>query len=258
MSKCCGLLILWFAVVNMQAQTPPVIVNSSETADGGDVIFLQGSGFGSSPWVEYSHGDSNWNYLVPVNSRQGFVSVQIPSTDTHLPDLLAVRMSPDNLNWSTAVFLNRARGTSLDTDEIAPGGSFRIFGRNLFFNKTPTVRFVDQLDSSSSIAVVNVSNSYSYLLSVIAPSSVIAGHKYEIYVSKGYSGNASAGDETLVAQTVVGRTGGTDYWNLGVQWAVDLTSFQTSTACLRIFDSRFTPWAMDRLMILVPLPVQLQ
>ena len=220
------LAFLTGSLAQSQTGQAPIILNSSETANAGDVIYLQGSGFGDFPVVQFSYNDSSWQSVSVLNSGNGYVSVTIPLTETRLPDLLTVRVSADSSNWSKPVYMNRARGISTDSDQIAAGGTLRIFGRNLYLGATPHVRFVDQSDNSSSVASVSVFHSSSYLLALTAPSSVVAGHTYSIYVSNGYSGNATSGGETLVEETVMGRNGGMDYWSLGVPWAPDLTSYQ--------------------------------
>ena len=201
----------------------PVIFNASQTAFAGDVIYLQGSGFGNSPYVRYAYNDSNWSTVPVTTSGSDAALVQMPASQTRLPDLLAMEISPDGFNWSAPVYINQARALSFDTSQVAPGSSFRVFGRNLMFSRTPTVRMVDAADGSSHQASVNSATSQSYVLSVTAPTDVQPNHQYSVYVSNGYSGNAMGNAETVAALTLQGRTSGTDYWSLGVPWAADLS-----------------------------------
>ena len=219
-------LLCWFLAGVLYGQVSgPVILHSSKSAVAGDIIYLQGSQFGSTPYVQYSYNDSNWQFAKIVSAFSGYVSIQIPATETRLPDLLTVRISPDNTTWSTPVYVNRTDGMSVDSDQIAPGGTLRIFGRNLRFEKTPTVRFFDQTTNLSYYGAVVSFASSQFRLTVTVPSEVVAGDIYSVYVSNGYVGNGTTGGETLVPQSVTGRTVGTDYWNLGVVWAADLTMY---------------------------------
>ena len=203
----------------------PVILNCTESAGTGDIIYLQGSGFGSTPYVEYSYNDSNWTAFASVTSGQGTVTVKIPGSETRLPDLLTVRVSPDNQTWSAPAYINMPIAMSFDTDQVAPGSSFRIFGRNLFFGRVSTVRFVDTVDGSSQAGTVNTSSSTHYVLSVTAPTNIKANHTYQLFVSNGYSGNAQSPVESLAHETLQGRLGGVDYWKLGLTWAADLSFY---------------------------------
>jgi len=188
----------------------------------GDVVYLQGSGFGTSPQVRYAFNDTNWAPLVPLTSSAEVAMVQFPSSLTRLPDLVAIQVSPDGANWSTPVYINQAKAYSFDTNQVGPGNSFRTFGRNLLFSRTSTVRLVDAADGSSHTASVNTGSSTSYALVATAPYDIQANHTYSVYVSNGYNGNGASGGETVAAATLTGRTSGGDYWNLGVPWAADL------------------------------------
>ena len=225
MFKGCILLLLSVLFSDAQTTSVPVILNASESANAGDVFFVQGSDFGTFPIVQYSFNDGNWTSIATLNAGHGYVSAQLPKTESRLPDLLTVRVSADSTTWSAPIYINQARGISLDSDQIAADAAFRIFGRNLYFNRMPSVRFVDQANGASSDALVETLTSTPYLLTVTAPSNVMAGHTYSIYVSNGYNGNDPSGGETLVGQTLTGRNNGTDYWNLGVAWAPDLTAY---------------------------------
>ena len=198
------------------------IFNASSTGLAGDVVYLQGSGFGTAPQVRCAFNDSHWNSLVPLTASGQAVMVQLPSSLSQLPDLVTIEVSPDGQSWSSPVFLNQAKALSFDSNQVAPGGLFRIFGRNLFFSRTPTVRLVDSADNSSHSASVNTSASTSYALSATAPIDLKSGHAYSVFVNNGYNGNASSGGETLAAATITGHAAGSDYWNLNVPWAADL------------------------------------
>ena len=148
--------------------------------------------------------------------------VQMPANLTRLPDLVEIEVSPDGYSWSAPVYLNQARGYSFDTNQVGPGNTFRIFGRNLMLSRTPSVRFVDNSDGSSHQAFANPGLSTSYALTVSAPADIQTGHNYAIYLTNGYNGNATTGGETVADTTLLGRSPGADYWNLGVPWAADL------------------------------------
>jgi len=188
----------------------------------GDVVYLQGSGFGTSPQVRYAFNDSNWTTLVPLTASAEAAMVQFPSSLTRLPDLVAIQVSPDGANWSSSVYINQAKAYSFDTNQVGPGNSFRTFGRNLLFSRTSTIRLVDAADGSSHSASVNTGSSTSYALVATAPYDIQANHTYSVYVSNGYNGNGGSGGETAAAATLTGRASGSDYWNLGVPWAADL------------------------------------
>lgn len=218
-------ILLLFALLRAQGQNASgdsVIFNISSTANAGDVIYIQGSGFGSSPQVQYAYNDSNWVSLSVITSGSNTAMVQLPSSQSRLPDLVTIRVSSNGSNWSTPVFLNQAKALSFDTTQVGPGSQFRIFGRNLIFSRTPTVRLVDSADGSSHQATINASSSKAYMLVANASTDIKANHTYSIYVSNGYNGNGSTGGETLAPVTLQGRASGGDYWQLGVTWSADL------------------------------------
>jgi hypothetical protein len=200
----------------------PVIFHASSSGLAGDVIYLQGSGFGTSPQVQYSFNDSNWFSLEVLTSGSNAAMVQLPVSQTRLPDLMTIHISPDGSNWSSPIYVNQAKALSFDTNQIGAGNSFRIFGRNLIFSRTPTVRLVDSADGSVHYASVNTNSSSSYALAANAPSDIQANHSYSVYVSNGYNGNGASGGETLAEASIRGRVSGGDYWSLGVPWAADL------------------------------------
>ncbi len=199
----------------------PVIVNYSETAGNGEIIYVQGSDFGPSPIVEYSYNDSNWTKVKTITAGSGTATFRIPGSETRLPDLLTIRVSADNVNWSTPVLVNKPDPSFISTDQIAAGSAFQIFGRNLYFSRTPGVRLVDQADGTSQTAKVDVTKSQHYMLSVTAPGTIVPGHTYKVFVSNGYSGNALAATESPMPETLLGRTTGADHWQLGLPWAAD-------------------------------------
>ena len=218
-------LLLFIALIRAQCQDAagnPVIFNVSPSALAGDVIYLQGSGFGASPRVEYSFNDSNWIGLSVLTSGSNAAMVELPASQTRLPDLITIHISPDGYHWSTPVYVNQAKALSFDTNQVGPGNSFRIFGRNLMYSRTPTVRLVDTSNGSNHWASVNTNSSSSFALAAYASSDIQPGHTYSVYVSNGYNGNGSSGGETLAAGTLQGRASGGDFWNLGVPWAADL------------------------------------
>ena len=216
------LFIFSFNVLSQDSSGTAVIFNSSLSGSAGDAIYLQGSGFGTTPKLQFAYNDNNWTNVPTLSSSDEAVTLQLPNNQTQLPDLVQIRISSDGYNWSTPVAINQAKAYSFDTDQIGAGSTFRIFGRNLIFSRTPSVRLVDSADGSSHQASVNTNGSQAYALSAIAPGDIQAGHTYYVYVSNGYNGNASSGGETVAPATLQGRSSGPDYWNLGVPWAANL------------------------------------
>lgn len=215
------LFISTYTSMGQNASGTPVIFNASATAFAGDVIYLQGSGFGASPYVRFCFNDNNWVSLNPLAAGNETVTVQLPGSGS-LPDLIQVEVSPDSANWSAPVFVNQAAVYSFDTNQIGSGNRFRIFGLNLFFSRTPTVRLVDTADGSSHSASIDTGSSKGYELFATAGAGIQPNHTYQVYVSNGYSGNSVSGGEIVAPITLQGRPAGNDYFNLGVPWAADL------------------------------------
>jgi hypothetical protein len=210
-----------------QRQSEPLAVfNASPTAFAGDVVFLQGSGFGAKPTVQFSYGDSNWVNADLVTICPNVITVRIPAAGQPAFDLLTLRVSADGTNWSAPIYLNRAHGMHFGTKQVTPGGSLRIFGRNLQNARTPTVRLIDQVDGSSHSAVVNTAASTAYALVAKAPADIIPGHTYSVAINNGYNGHLTSGGETVADQVIQCRTAGKDEWNLGVPWAADLSFYK--------------------------------
>lgn len=218
--------ILWFLLsfgiaistfhVLAATSNAPIVFNYSISGNSGDVIGLQGTKFSSNPQVFLSWLSSQEIKLAVVNKGNNYVAAQIP--ESMASGVLKIRVF-NGTDYSSVVYLNRAKGTSFDTPEIAPGGKFRIFGRNLLLSgETPTVRFVNPTTAASLDAKVTTTNSDAYVLNVTAPAEITPGVSYDVYVSNGSGGVAT---ETKVDTTILGRKGGNDKWKLDVAWTAD-------------------------------------
>ena len=198
------------------AASTPIIFNHSISSNPGDVIGVQGTMFGSNPQVFLSQSTNKTRQLRTVNKGNNFTAVEIPKDE---PFGLYKIQVVNGTSYSNVVYLNQAHGMSFDTPEIAPNGKFRIFGRNLLLSgATPSVRFVNPATKVSTNAAVTTTGSDAYVLNVTAPSGITPGVHYDVYVSNGYGG---ATGETKVDETLLGRKGGVDKWDLGVGWAGD-------------------------------------
>lgn len=212
----CGIILA--NVVYAYAATP-CIFNSTESASPGDVIGLQGYDFGTSPQVLVTQvGTSSVDVVATILSKSSIdVSATIPSTLTF--GLYSVRIKNGTI-YSNVIYINRARAHTLEFDEVAIGNSFRIFGRNLYIaGGTPTVKFINGGNTYN--ATVDTANSSSYVLKVTAPSGLTSGTVYTINVYNGYGGTTLG--KVAAAETIKGRSTGSDTWSLGVPWAADFT-----------------------------------
>ncbi|VTZ49400.1 conserved exported hypothetical protein [Methylocella tundrae] len=195
------------------ALAAPVIINQPFSARPGDVISLQGSGFGAAPHVYMKP----LKQLIPTvlatkTADDGTVVVQAPKAA--LFDVYEVWIT-NGATTSNHVLLNAPKPMHFDNAEIAPGAHFRIFGRNLYVNNIPpTVTLVDVATKAPAIATVTTSTSSAYSLDVTPSLGVIPGHSYQVNVSNGYA-------STLSAASIVAHASGTDHFLIGQPWAYD-------------------------------------
>lgn len=202
----------------------PIILNVSPSAHAGDIVYLQGANLGKKPLVEFSYNDSNWQHLTPISNSTGFVTVRLPRAGQPAMELVTIRASSDGKNWSEPAYINRARGVHFGTADVVPGGTIRVFGRNLFYpSRQPTARFVDTDDNSSFDAQAMGQGDAPYELVLKAPANLVPGHSYAVFLSNGYNGRSDSGGEVKVEKILKCRAPGADAWDLGVPWAADLT-----------------------------------
>jgi hypothetical protein len=208
-------LIFYIAIFGVLFGAPswakPVIFNQPSTAKPGDIISVNGSGFGSSPRVYLKLGHQTASGEVPtIKGENNLVVFQIPK-DKAL-DLYEIWVS-DGAAASAHVTVNGPRATQFDSPDIASGGNFRIFGRNLYVNNVaPKVTFVDANTNASLAAVVTSGDAYR--LWATAPGGIVSGKRYKIRIE-------SAFGATYADQTLLGRPGGADYFGLGAPWGAD-------------------------------------
>lgn len=216
----CGLTLLLFGLVCTKAVGQPAIFHFSPTIQPGEALSLQGQ-FGASAQVFLTAGAEVKSQLLPVLVQSaGHVTVQVPTGIS--PDLYQVWVT-DQGQRSPSIYVNRAHGLHFDSPEITPGGTVRLFGRNLMLaGGAPQVRLIPQgSGSGGGLAQVQAQDAYS--LSLTAPASLTPGQLYDVFVSNGFGGTAG---ETRVEQPLMAIAAGLDYFQLGVPWAAKLNFYQ--------------------------------
>jgi hypothetical protein len=232
-------LHLVFRATACSASSGPVVINSTESAQPGDVIGLQGSGFGPNPEVWFARVSGHETAPQPMTRLEVltgsdiFVAARIPSTV--MAGLYAVWIRGAGRH-AGPTWINRARPSGYEFPEVSPAGRFRIWGRNLAIPGSHSqVAFIDANRGTSFSAAV--SDADQYQLSVIAPSNIVAGASYEIRISNGYGGKWGV---VTLSVPLPARRSGIDHWNLRVPWAADFDYFQN------IFDVKRDPRLAQR------------
>ncbi|WP_461136176.1 glycosyl hydrolase family 28-related protein [Spirosoma lituiforme] len=211
------LLFLALATYLPARAQQPVILNVSPSIQPGEALSLQGN-FSSSAKAFFLAGNATTPAPLPILVQTaGQATVQIPP-DTPL-DRYLIWVQDQGLN-SPRVNLNQAWPMHTDSPDITPGGSLRIFGRNLLLKRgTPLVRLVE--GNNVLEAPVNASQSDAFTLSVQIPPTVQPGRTYTLLVTNGL------GRDTYIQleQPLTAIASGTDYFQLGVPWAAKLTFY---------------------------------
>lgn len=194
------------------AQT--MIFNINPSAKPGEAISIQGN-FESDAKVYLTQGTSTTPIPLHVLVQStGQATVQIPAR-LNL-DLYQIWVDEQGQR-SPGVYVNKTCCMHLDSPEVTPGGSLRIFGRNLQLSGgSPRVRFVGHNGTDAQVGGIITEESDPYTLNVKVPATLQPGTTYSLFVSNGFGGEAG---ETRMEQTVLAINTGPDYFQLGVPWA---------------------------------------
>jgi len=187
----------------------PVIFNATRTARPGDLVSFQGENFGAHPevWLDVPFAAA---VPLPVeNSLDGWVAVRIPA-DTR--GRLTARIK-NGASFSARLNLNQALPLHLDTLQIASGGTFRIFGRNLLLpGFKPIVLLNDQA------AELKLAESDETMLVAVAPLDIPRSSAVILTVDNGNLSGPTRMDRPV--DVVPGD--GSDAYRVGVGWTVGL------------------------------------
>ncbi|OWP61943.1 hypothetical protein CDA63_16710 [Hymenobacter amundsenii] len=208
-------LMLGICLISLPSWAQVTIFNASPTASGGEALSVQGQ-FGAGAKVYGAPGAATAGQLLPVLVQgEGQATVQVPAALGR--DVFRVWVE-DQGQRSPGVFVNQAWGMHYDSPDVVPGGSLRLFGRNLLLpGATAQVRFAPRNGGGGGgVATIKTGASSAYVLSLDVPASLLPGTTYDVFVSNG--GGGSAG-ETRVELPVTAIAPGTDYFALGVPWA---------------------------------------
>jgi hypothetical protein len=195
-----ALAVLFFCP-GLSAQTKPVIFYCSETVRPGEVISIQGSGFGDHPTLWMSEVYPATKVLKPgtalilQQSSGQYIAASLPSNIRS--GLYAVWVSNGKMQ-SEPRFINRARAYFTPSNELMPGTVFTLFGRNLKLdNAGSQVRFV-----SGSVAVdAKLLKTGPYELELQVPDNLKPG-TYRLLVSNGAGGRYG---ETIMDDSLLVR-----------------------------------------------------
>ncbi|RRB04982.1 hypothetical protein EHT25_12105 [Larkinella rosea] len=111
-----------------------------------------------------------------------------------------------------------------DSPEGSPGGTLRIFGRNLQLpGATARVRLIAQGTTTAYEATIDPSRSDAYKLSLKLPTTLKAGTVYNVLVTNGLGGGLG---EKQVELPLTAISSGDDYFQLGVGWAAKLDFYR--------------------------------
>ena len=200
----------------------PTLLYVSESAQPGEAVSLQGASLGPAAqvWMQPINAQgqpatSGVQSIPVLSSSSNVVQAQIPANFPYSLWQIGVR---NVAGMSNVKFINQARGVCYDTPQVAPGGTFRIFGRNMAVpGASSAVLFASAGGAPLAATVVEAD---AYHVRAMAPAGLVPGTAYQVYVSNGMGGPQGF---TQMPSTLMARTGGADSLGLGVSWAPDLT-----------------------------------
>jgi len=190
------------APLQLAGDDRPFVFNAPQSAQAGDTISLQGANFGSAPVVVL---EATRQPLRIVNRVGDWLAVQIP---VDAAPGIALRVI-DGAKASDLVWLDAPQIHHFDALATAPGGRFRIFGRNLMRGaRTPTVLV------GGKAATVETGASDAYMLTVKAPVDVteIASAPVSVDNGNGFGASASSRGIQIVGPAAIGTLGGQAGW----------------------------------------------
>ncbi len=206
-----GGAFLFLAGMAAAASAGPIIFNQPFTANPGDVVSVTGTGFGTAPQVYLKPGHQAAGSVIPTLTAQNTVVVfELPKGKPF--DLYEIWIANGSAS-SPHVFINAPRAMQFDAAELIGGGTFRVWGRNLYVNNvTPKVALIDTQTQASLSVTVNFNGpNDAYRLYLTAPSGLVAGRTYQLTVNNGYGA-------TTADQTILGHAAGVDHYGVGQPW----------------------------------------
>ena len=214
-------IILTSSQDKILAESKPIILNCTESVNPGETIGLQGANFGTETqvWFAVITGDENRlepkSRLSVLTHSEIYVAAQIPGNS---PLGLYAVWVVNGAQKSDPVFINQARAMTYEFDEIMPGTTFRLFGRNLQLKGFDSaVQFVGP---NGSLYEAKVKMGDAFTLKLTAPMNLKPGVEYSIYVSNGAGGKFG---RYLFDEQVLVRKGTADPLKLGVPWGGDFS-----------------------------------
>ena len=193
--------------------TNPHIFWASESAGPGEEIAIQGDFSDSAKVCLAMIAGSDYVELAVISHMTGFVKAELPSTVAM--DVYRIWIN-DGAKRSESHFINQARGDCFNSSDVYSNAQVAIKGRNLMLpGKTPTIRFVSVSDGTSLPGTYLLPGSNNFKLNFSAPSRLVAGMPYKVYISNGSSAD---GTETPVAGELMTIAAAVDTFNLGVAW----------------------------------------
>lgn len=207
------------SVMTISDEARPAIFNFTESINPGETIGVQGSSFGPDPqvWIMQVQGEEKTLkpqiQLSVLTHSEMYVAGSIP--ENIQPGLYALWVL-NGKQQSEPVFINRARAMTAEFDQIMPGTTFRLFGRNLQLKGTDSrVRFVDPNGKSFE---TKVTKSAPFTIEMMAPKLLVPDLKYSLYVSNGAGGKYG---ESLFDEAIQVRAIAADPFKLDVPWGAD-------------------------------------
>lgn len=210
-------LAVLFHCTQLIAQTKPVIFHCSETVRPGELISIQGSGFGEKPtvWITEVHPATRvlkpGTALTPQQYSDQYIAVSLPLDAS--PGLYAIWVGNGHLQ-SEPRFINRARPYFTPAGELMPGSVFSLFGRNLRSEKAISqVKFV-----APGISVAaKVLKAGPYELQLQTPEDLQPG-TFRLQVSNGAGGQYG---ETFMEDSILVRSSQPIPFGLEPAWCAD-------------------------------------
>lgn len=171
------------------SSTAPIIFNAPQSAQAGDIIYLQGENFGPAPAVVMQSSGSNPERRLRIVNHVGdWLAAEIPAD---AGPALAVRVVSGALSSAT-VSLNAPIIYNFDSIATAPGGAFRIFGRNLML-----ASYTPRVDVDGVAASVDLAASGPEMLVVRAPSNLTQKQAVAVRVDNGGGLAPATADQTI-------------------------------------------------------------